>query len=81
MTDQLSILTLVTERLDAVGIAYMPTGSIAAGYYAQPRMTRDIDLVVELEPADAERIAGAFHAGVRLQCGYHAPSPGSRYST
>ncbi len=26
------------------------TGSIAAGYYAQPRMTRDIDLVVGLRP-------------------------------
>jgi len=60
MTDQFSILKLVTGRLDAVGIAYMLTGSIAAGYYAQPRMTRDIDLVVELEPADAERLAGAF---------------------
>ena len=47
MTDQFSILKLVTERLDALGIAYMLTGSIAAGYYAQPRMTRDIDLVVE----------------------------------
>lgn len=60
MTDQFSILKLVAERLDAVGIAYILTGSIAAGYYAQPRMTRDIDLVVELEPADAERIVGMF---------------------
>jgi hypothetical protein len=60
MTDQFSILTLVSGRLDALGIAYMLTGSIAAGYYAQPRMTRDIDLVVELELADAERIARAF---------------------
>ena len=60
MTDQCSILKLVTERLDAAGIAYMLTGSIAAGYYAQPRMTRDIDLVVELVPPDAERIALAF---------------------
>lgn len=60
MTDQLSILKLVTARLDAAGIAYMLTGSIAAGYYAQPRMTRDIDLVVEVAPADAERIVEAF---------------------
>lgn len=60
MTDQFSILKLVTGRLDAAGIGYMLTGSIAAGYYAQPRMTRDIDLVVELQPNDAERIAMAF---------------------
>ena len=38
----------------------MLTGSIAGGYYAQPRMTRDIDLVVELELGDADRIAAAF---------------------
>jgi Nucleotidyl transferase of unknown function (DUF2204) len=60
MTDQFTILKLVTARLDAAGIAYMLTGSIAAGYYAQPRMTRDIDLVVELQPDDAERIVAAF---------------------
>ena len=60
MTDQFSILKLVTERLDAAGIACMLTGSIAAGYYAQPRMTRDIDLIVEFVVANAERIAGAF---------------------
>ena len=60
MTDQFSILKLVTGRLDAAGIPYMLTGSIAAGYYARPRMTRDIDLVVEVTPADAERLAAAF---------------------
>ena len=41
MTDQFSILKLVAERLDAAGIPYMLTGSIAAGYYARPRMIRD----------------------------------------
>ncbi len=50
MTDQFSILKLVTARLDAAGIAYMLTGSIAAGYYAQVRMTRDVDLVLKLRP-------------------------------
>jgi hypothetical protein len=35
----------------------MLTGSMAMNYYAQPRMTRDIDVVVELEPRDAQRIA------------------------
>jgi hypothetical protein len=60
MIDQFSILKLVTRRLDAAGLAYMLTGSIAAGFYAQPRMTRDIDLVVELERTDAERVAEAF---------------------
>lgn len=60
MLDQLSVLKFVTGRLDAAGIAYMVTGSIAAGHYGQPRMTRDIDLVVQLEAADAERLAAAL---------------------
>ena len=35
--DQLSVLKLVTGPLDAAGIAYMVTGSIAAGHHGQPR--------------------------------------------
>jgi len=68
--DQLSILKLVAARLDAANIGYMITGSIAAGHYAQPRMTRDLDLVVELEPADAERLVALF--GDQFECDLHA---------
>ena len=39
----------------------MLTGSIALSYYAQPRMTRDIDLIVELDEGDAKRVADLFH--------------------
>ena len=60
LTDELGVLKLVAARLDAAGIAYMLTGSIAAGYYSEPRMTRDIDLVVELEVPDAERVVALF---------------------
>jgi len=58
--DQLSVLKLVTGRLDAARIAYMITGSIAGGHYGRPRMTRDIDIVVELGPADAGRLAATL---------------------
>ena len=64
--DQLSVLKLVTARLDAAGIRYMITGAIAAGHYVQPRMTRDIDLVVELDAADAERLVALF--GDHFEC-------------
>src|SRR5262245_20712434 len=60
MNDQLRVLLRVTSALESAGIAYMVTGSIAAGHYAHPRMTRDIDLVVDLEPGDAERIVSLF---------------------
>lgn len=60
MLDQLSVLKLVTGRLDAAGIAYMVTGSIAAGHYGQPRMTRDIDVVVQVHPRDADRLVATL---------------------
>jgi hypothetical protein len=60
MLNELEVLKDVSERLDRVGIAYMLTGSVAMNYYAQPRMTRDIDLVVALGPGDAVRIRNIF---------------------
>lgn len=47
MTDQLEFLALVVRRLEAAGVPYMLTGSVAMSLYGQPRMTRDIDFVVE----------------------------------
>jgi hypothetical protein len=38
----------------------MITGSVALSFYAQPRMTRDIDVVIECEPDDAPRIVDLF---------------------
>jgi hypothetical protein len=58
--DQLAILKLVTSRLDAQDLPYMVTGSIASGHYGQPRMTRDIDIVIEAIPPDAEKLAMAL---------------------
>jgi Nucleotidyl transferase AbiEii toxin, Type IV TA system len=60
MYDELSVLKLAVGRLQSAGIAYMVTGSVALSVYAQPRMTRDVDVVVELRPADAERLAELF---------------------
>lgn len=60
MREELLVLKLVTGRLEAAGMAYMVTGSVALSLYAQPRMTRDVDLVVDLRPADADRIVTMF---------------------
>jgi hypothetical protein len=60
VNEQLSVLRRVTATLESACIAYMVTGSIAAGHYARPRMTRDIDLVVELEQDDADRVVALF---------------------
>ncbi len=60
MSEELGVLKAVTGRLDAAGIPYMVTGSIAVNFYALPRMTRDIDLVVELAEWDIDRIVVLF---------------------
>ena len=60
MNEHLNILKLVVERLEQANIAYMISGSIAMNYYAQPRMTRDIDIVVELILDDVERVTALF---------------------
>ncbi len=60
MSEELEVLKLVTQRLSGIGIPYMVTGSMAANFYAVPRMTRDIDLVVELRELDADRVIEVF---------------------
>ena len=60
MQNELDIVQDVSQRLDGAGIGYMLTGSMAMNYYAQPRMTRDIDVVVALLPMDAERVVKLF---------------------
>jgi hypothetical protein len=56
VSEQLHVLKLLTGRLEAAGLPYLITGSIAAGLYGQPRMTRDIDIVAVLHPPHAPRL-------------------------
>jgi hypothetical protein len=60
MLNELDIVRDVSARLDSADIGYMLTGSMAMNYYAQPRMTRDIDVVVALHPGDTERVVRLF---------------------
>ena len=60
MTDEILVLKIIAERLDSAGIPYMVSGSVAMNFYARPRMTRDIDIVVELRPSDASRLEALF---------------------
>lgn len=58
--NEIDIVRDVSRRFEAAGVAYMLTGSMAMNYYAQPRMTRDIDVVVALTSGDVERVAALF---------------------
>jgi len=60
MWNELDIVRDVSHRLNEAGIRFMITGSMAMNFYAQPRMTRDVDLVVELGAADVQRIIDCF---------------------
>jgi hypothetical protein len=60
MLNELDIVRDVSVRLEKAGFAYMLTGSMAMNYYAQPRMTRDIDLVVALAPQDTDTMVRLF---------------------
>lgn len=54
------IIKEIAKRLDHAGIPYMFTGSIAANFYTVPRMTRDIDIVIELKEDDADKVYSLF---------------------
>lgn len=67
MQSQLEILRDVTSRLDSLSIPYMLNGSLALSYYAQPRMTRDIDLVLILSPDKVGNFEETFSGDYFLQ--------------
>lgn len=62
MSDELEVLRVVGERLESLGLRYMLTGSFAMAFYATPRMTRDLDIVVELDHEDVDSVVAAFSA-------------------
>jgi len=62
MVNELDVVRDVCGKLEQTGIDYMLTGSMAMNYYAQPRMTRDIDMIVAIGPADAERMLNLFQS-------------------
>ena len=58
--NEIDIVRDISGKLEQAGIDYMLTGSMAMNYYAQPRMTRDIDIVVAMGPEDVERLVALF---------------------
>jgi hypothetical protein len=60
MQNEIDIVRDLSTRLERGGLAYMLTGSMAMNYYAQPRMTRDIDVVVALAPKDTDNVVRLF---------------------
>ena len=57
---EFEILKLVGKRLNNLNINYMISGSVALNFYSEPRMTRDIDIVIEIEKNDVEKFYQLF---------------------
>lgn len=49
-----------TRKLEKLRLRFMVSGSIAATYYGEPRMTNDVDIVLVLPREDVTRFAAAF---------------------
>lgn len=60
MNEELNLLKDVVSRLEKTGIEYMMTGSMAMTVYATPRMTRDIDIIIQVSSGDAGKIVALF---------------------
>lgn len=61
MSEELNVLKIVCQKLELANILYMLTGSFAANFYAVPRMTRDIDIVLEIhKPSDVQVLMHHF---------------------
>jgi hypothetical protein len=57
---ELELFLLFALPLQRAGIRYIITGSVAAIFYGEPRLTLDVDLVVFLNDKDIARLAGIF---------------------
>jgi len=60
MVGEVETLKHVCQSLEKIDVPYMLTGSFAANFYAVPRMTRDIDIVVEILSPDIDKFCRTF---------------------
>jgi len=54
------LLRLTVESLGRLQIPYAIVGSFASGAWGEPRMTRDIDVVLQLDPQKIEDLCDVF---------------------
>jgi hypothetical protein len=57
---ELNLTRIFVSRLNNLSIPYMITGAVASIIYGEPRLTNDIDLVINIHPDDVESFSSAF---------------------
>jgi hypothetical protein len=82
--EQPDLLRFAIETLDRLQITYMVVGSIASSAYGDPRLTQDIDIVIDATPQEIERLCAAFppaHFYVSMEAAVAAANrPGSQFN-
>lgn len=56
----IEVLKQITDKIEELQIPYMLSGSLAMGFYTIQRTTKDIDLVIELNRGDVQKLVLAF---------------------
>lgn len=58
--NQADLLTYAVSHLERLKIPYMIVGSLASGAYGEPRLTQDIDIVIDLPLNQVDSLCAAF---------------------
>ena len=61
--EQAELFKHVIDTLERLGIRYMVVGSLASMAYGEPRMTLDIDVVIDVSRGQLDELCAAFPAG------------------
>lgn len=57
---QIEMFLLFTRPMDAAGIRYMVSGSVASMVYGEPRLTNVVDIVITLDPSRVSALEKSF---------------------
>ena len=60
MNESGGFLSRIIAKLEASGVPYMLTGSVASSYHGVPRTTHDVDIVIDPSPADLRELVESF---------------------
>lgn len=67
MNTELDVFIDVLKGLEFIKAEYMVTGSIAKVYYSTPRMTRDMDIVINLLESQVSNLVSLFSENYYLE--------------
>jgi hypothetical protein len=60
--EQSDLLKFAVQQLERIGIPYALVGSFASGLWGESRFTQDIDLLIDLKPAQSKLLFESFPA-------------------